>query len=98
LVTAIAGALTLVSSEALEYEMDQNLLAVRKDHAQAVLAKAKIFITVELAVEQRAATFVKRGIKPMDAVHVALAEAAGVDFFCSCDDGLVRKLKRMKTV
>jgi predicted nucleic acid-binding protein len=41
---------------------------------------------------------VKRGIKPMDAVHVALAEAAGVDFFCSCDDGLVRKLKRMKTV
>ncbi len=93
-----AGALTLVSSDALEYEMDQNLLAVRKDHAQAVLAKAKIFITVELAVEQRTATFVKRGIKPMDAVHVALAEAAGVDFFCSCDDRLVRKLKRMKTV
>ena len=34
-----AGTLALVSSEALVYEMDQNVLAVRKEHAQAVLAK-----------------------------------------------------------
>jgi predicted nucleic acid-binding protein len=91
-----AGTITLVSSEALEYEMEQNVLSVRKEHVQAVLAKANVVAQVEPAVEQRAATFVKRGIKPMDAVHVASAEAAGVDYFCSCDDRLVRKLKRMR--
>lgn len=90
------GAITLVSSEALVYEMEQNLLSLRKEHAQAVLAKANIFVKIEPAVEQRTTTFVKRGIKPMDAVHVALAEAASVDYFCSCDDRLLRKLKRMK--
>ena len=31
-----AGKLTLVSSEALDYEMDQNVRAVRKEHARAV--------------------------------------------------------------
>ena len=76
--------------------MEQNVLTVRKEHAQAVLAKANIVTQIEPAVEERAAIFVKRGIKPMDAVHVALAEAAGVDYFCSCDDRLLRKLKRMR--
>lgn len=91
-----AGALILVSSEALIFEMEENVMAVRKEHAQAVLAKAKLIATVEPAVEQRAATMVKRGVKPMDAVHIALAESVNVDYFCSCDDRLLRKLKRMK--
>ncbi|MFN8489557.1 MAG: PIN domain-containing protein [Caldilineaceae bacterium] len=91
-----SGTITLVSSEALVYEMEQNLLMLRKEHAQAVLAKANLFVKIEPSVEQRTAIFVKRGIKPMDAVHVALAEAASVDYFCSCDDRLLRKLKRMK--
>ena len=91
-----AGTLTLVSSEALVYEMEQNVLAVRMEHAQAVLAKANILVTIDSVVEQRTATFLKRGIKSMDAIHVALAETAAVDYFCSCDDRLLRKLKRMK--
>jgi hypothetical protein len=67
------GELVLVSSEMLVFEMEQNVQAVRKEHAQAVLAKAGIFIALDAGVEQRAAAFVRRGIKPMDAVHVAVA-------------------------
>lgn len=93
-----AGKLTLVSSEALDYEMDQNVRAVRKEHARAVLAKATVSVLVDEDVERRTAIFVKRGVKPMDAVHAALAEAASVDYFCSCDDRLLRKLRRMKDV
>jgi hypothetical protein len=37
---------------------------------------------VDEDVEGRVAIFVKCGVKPMAAVHVALAEAAGVDCFC----------------
>ena len=90
------GRMILISSEALVYEMEQNIISMRKEHAQAVLAKAHSVVTVEPAVEQRTAILSKRGIKAMDAVHVALAEAAQVDYFCSCDDRLVRKLKRMR--
>lgn len=93
-----AGNLTLVSSEALVYEMEQNALAVRREHAGAMLTKAAVFVRVDDAVEERAAVLVSRGIKPMDAVHVALAEAAGVDCFCSCDDRLMRKLRRIGAV
>jgi predicted nucleic acid-binding protein len=93
-----AGTLTLVSSEALVYEMEQNVQPVRKEHAQAILAKASRVVQVDPSVEQRTATFIQGGIKAMDAVHVALAEAAGVDYFCTCDDRLLRKLKRMKDV
>ena len=91
-----AGALALVSSDALLYEMEHNVLVVRREHARAVLAKASWVVRMESATEQRAAVFVERGIRPLDAVHVALAEAANVDYFCSCDDRLLRKLKRMR--
>jgi hypothetical protein len=30
----------------------------------------------------------------MDAIHFACAESAGVDFFISCDDKLIKKLSR----
>jgi predicted nucleic acid-binding protein len=92
------GELVLVSSEMLVLEMEQNVQAVRKEHAQAVLAKSHLFASLSADVEQRAAAFVQRGIKPMDALHVALAEAVAVDRFCSCDDRLLRKLRRMKDV
>ncbi|NUQ39619.1 MAG: hypothetical protein HUU23_17905 [Caldilineales bacterium] len=29
----------------------------------------------------------------MDALHVATAEAAGVEYFCTCDDRLLRRAK-----
>lgn len=91
-----SGVLTLISSEVLVFEMEENAQAVRKEHAQAVLAKADIFISLNADIEQRAADFVRRGIKPMDAVHVAVAEVAAADRFCCCDDRLLRKLRRMK--
>ena len=90
-----AGALTLISSEALIYEMKQNVQAARKEHAQAILSKANFIAQIDPSVEQRTAEFLDRGIKAMDAVHVALAEAAAVDYFCTCDDRFLRKLKRM---
>jgi predicted nucleic acid-binding protein len=91
-----AGTLTLVSSDALRYEMEQNVQAARKEHAQTILNKAGIFVRIDPSIEQRTATFMERGVKAMDAVHVALAESAAVDYFCSCDDRLLRKLYRMK--
>lgn len=50
----IAGELTLVSSEMLEYEAERNPLSVRQDHAEAVLEKASDYVEVTEEVERRA--------------------------------------------
>lgn len=34
----------------------------------------------------------------MDAVHIACAEKAKADFFVTCDDNLIKKLKRIDNI
>jgi len=36
------------------------------------------------------------GIKPLDALHVAVAETGNADYFCTCDDRLLRNAKQVK--
>jgi predicted nucleic acid-binding protein len=40
----------------------------------------------------------KLGLMGMDAVHVACAEKAKTDFFITCDNSLLNKLKRIDTI
>jgi len=49
-----AGKVELVSSEALEYETEQNPWPARQEHAKAVLAQARMRATIDEAVETRA--------------------------------------------
>ena len=90
------GLIEFVSSEALIYENEQNPLPIRREHANSVLAKAKTTIMITATIKERASQFFQHGIKPLDAVHLALAEASKVDYFCTCDDELARKAKRIK--
>ncbi len=90
------GLVELLSSEALLYEGDQSSLPVRKEHTSAVLSKAKSVIAVTKKEKARAAEIMKVGIKPLDALHVALAESGSADYFCTCDDKLLRNSKKIK--
>ena len=90
------GQAELVSSEALWYEGEQNPLPIRQEHTLSVLAKAKSNITVSDNEKVRAATLATFGIRPLDALHLALAEAGKADYFCTCDDKLLRNAKRVK--
>jgi len=47
-------------------------------------------------VNERAVQFLGHGIKPLDAVHLALAEASKADYFCTCDDQLARRAQRIR--
>ncbi|MBM3187876.1 MAG: PIN domain-containing protein [Chloroflexi bacterium] len=91
-----AGRLELVSSEALQYEVQQNSLPVRREHALAVLAKACLVATVDRSVQERARTFTEYGIRPLDALHLALAEAARADYFITCDDQFLRGIRQVE--
>ena len=89
-----SGEIELVSSEALLYEARRNPNLVRKQHAFAVLDKASTVIEINDIIEQRARLFVETGIKPLDALHLALAEAANVDYLCTCDDRFLKKAQQ----
>ena len=90
-----AGELELISSEVLHFEVTRNPRPERKEYALAVLAKANSFIRLDEGIEQRARTFQSWGLKPLDALHLAAAEAGKADYFCTADDKL---LKRSKTI
>jgi len=85
-----SGKVALVSSEALLFEIDHSPNAARQEYALEVLSKAKTFVTLSEQVEKRARKFETLGIKPLDALHLASAEDAQADYFCTCDDRLFK--------
>ncbi|ETW96051.1 MAG: hypothetical protein ETSY1_28135 [Candidatus Entotheonella factor] len=49
-------------------------------------------------VEERARTFRDLGIKVLDALHLASAVEAQADYFCTCDDRLLRRARIAETL
>lgn len=91
-----SGLIELVSSEALVYENERNPLLIRREYGYAVLARAKSIVSVTAEPEERARQFLWQGMKPLDALHLALAEAGKAEYFCTCDDRLRRQAKRIE--
>lgn len=87
--------LRLVGSEALEFEVARNPIKERRDQIFSTLKLASEQMLVTDAVENLALSFERQGIQPMDAVHLALASEAKVDFFCTCDDKLFRRARTL---
>lgn len=55
-----------------------------------MLTKAGKFVQSNDAIEKRARTFQIFGLRPLDALHLASAEAVEADYFCTTDDQLRR--------
>lgn len=92
---AEAGAISLISSEVLEFEIKRSPNIFRRRHAMNILLLAREYVSVAAADMQRAEQLVQVGFAPLDALHVALAERAGADVFCTCDDDIIRKSRRL---
>lgn len=90
-----AGALELISSETLDFEIDQISNPYRRLKAVKMLKLAIDVIEVDKAIEIQATHFIKAGIKPLDALHLASAVCKKVDYFCTCDDRLLKKEKKL---
>jgi predicted nucleic acid-binding protein len=85
----------LISSEILLFEINRNSNQIRKEYALEVVAKAKNYVNMNPKIEKRSRELVKFGIHFLDAVHMASAESAHVDYFCTCDDNFLKKAKRI---
>jgi predicted nucleic acid-binding protein len=90
-----AGELSLLGSEALEYEAGRIPDEMRRAEVFSVLSLASEHLQITDAVENLALAFEQQGLRAMDAIHVALASTAQADFFCTCDDKLFRKAKTL---
>jgi len=88
-----SGGAELVNSSVLEFENTRNPLALRQDWMSRCLQQAKVYQFVDPAIRERAGFLEKSGTKAIDALHVAAAEAAGCDYFLTCDDRLLKKHK-----
>lgn len=95
LVAAQTGDVVLVNSEALEYESGRIPDDQRRSEVRAVLDLTQEYLDITDEAEALALVLEGRGISPMDAVHLALASTAKVDFFATCDDRLLRKAKEV---
>ncbi|MGH9899615.1 MAG: type II toxin-antitoxin system VapC family toxin [Pyrinomonadaceae bacterium] len=87
------GQIELISSEALLFEIERNPTMARKEYALEVLKSAESFVAVNDRVENRATELVATGIGPLDALHLACAEEGRADYFCTSDDGFLKKAK-----
>jgi predicted nucleic acid-binding protein len=87
------GTVSLVSSEILAFEVDRNPHPQRKAYVFAILARAPIVVALSDTIEQRAKDLEGRGFTALDALHIASAETERVDYFCTCDDRLLKRAK-----
>lgn len=84
----------LINSAMIEYENSFNPFLERKSFIEEVLGQAKIYQNVNEKIYNRAKEITRQfKIKNLDALHLATAEEAKVDFFITCDYNLIRKFK-----
>lgn len=83
----------LVSSEVLLFEVGRIPHRGRKAGVLAYLGMSSEVIKLTTEGETVARRLEAVGLKPLDALHLASASIARTNYFCTCDDQLLRKAK-----
>lgn len=87
----------LMSSDALMFETRANPNSVRREFAEHILDQCSLYISLNSEIERIARSYIESGIKSLDALHLASAVIGDADFFCSCDDRLIKKARTLDT-
>ena len=83
--------LQLVSSKVLEYENNRNPFPRKQQAIARYLSMAVVRQGVDESIRSRAKELEKLGVKPVDALHVACAEAAKCDCLITCDRRMINR-------
>jgi predicted nucleic acid-binding protein len=76
----------LIRSAMIEVENAANEITARKSFVHSAMNLTDTYQNLSDGIVQRAQTIVQEyQLQPLDAVHLASAEAAQVDFFITCD-------------
>jgi len=88
---AAAQLINLVGSSVLDYENSLNPFPIKQQAMNRYLQMATIQQQVDETIRQRAEQLEQQGIKAIDALHVACAEATNSDYFITCDKRLINR-------
>lgn len=86
-----AGTWKLITSTALDEELDQMPDRQRLSNVKTILAIAKIKVLISPFIEQRSVELQQLGFSGYDAAHIASAERGNADIFLTTDDRLMRR-------
>jgi predicted nucleic acid-binding protein len=93
-----SGEAELISSDALMFEIGRNPNIARREYAAEALSAAKVFVELTDRLEKLARELHEKGIRPLDALHLASAQEGQADYFCTCDDRLLSKAQAVGSV
>lgn len=86
-----AQTVKLVSSSVLEYENSRNPDLIKRNAMSQYLQMATSRWEVDEAIKQRGQQLEHNGLKAIDALHIACAEAASSSYFITCDKRLINR-------
>jgi predicted nucleic acid-binding protein len=84
-------AVELISSSVLEYENSRNPYSIKQEAMSRYLQLAELRQEVNEVIRQRAEELEQNGLKAIDALHVACAEAINSNYFITCDKRLINR-------
>ena len=87
------GEIEYVWSEVLDYEVGRSRFIDRKLQIQPWAQGATVFIELDESIRERAHQVEDAGLRAMDALHLACAEAASCDWFFTTDNGILKKAR-----
>lgn len=85
----------LISSSVLEYENSRNPYPIKQEAMSRYLQIAGFRQEVNEKIRQRAEQLEQNGLKAVDALHIACAEAVSSDYFITCDKRLINRCSEL---
>ena len=88
------GIVEWIGSEYLDFEVEQDPDRERVKRVRSLLALVRRRIPASEAVARRARAIERVGLRGLDALHVASAEAGGAELLVTSDDRMIRRAAR----
>ena len=85
----------LITSSVLTYENSRNPHELRRNWVEKTISLAGYHQLVDQEIKKRGQELEKNGLRALDALHVACAEAASANYFVTCDDRLIRRYQSL---
>ena len=92
------GVLEYVWSSVLDFEISKSRFLDRSLQIMPWAKDAVINVQIDDSIRFRAKEFEANGLKAMDALHVACAEAAECDWFFTTDRGILKKARNLTSM
>jgi predicted nucleic acid-binding protein len=92
------GTLQMVSSDVLVFEIKKTPDPERVEFSLNFLELSMSKLKLTDQSIKMAKDYEKQGIKPIDALHLAVAAENNIDYLCTCDDRFLRRANKIRSI